>query len=147
MKNSSFSNGLDKKLLPYELVEWDKDDAIPQNSIPYSTIHSFKGLESDMVLVGDIDELESSFRPRNTNLLDVAGSRARVGLILSISENLKPFLEPKLAQQNQIYEVNSFSELKDPRDIYFDKPLVKKDENPGPVSKVLDYLRGLFLNR
>ena len=85
MKNSSFANGLDNKSLPYDLVEWDKNEPIPQNVIPYSTIHSFKGLEADMVLVADIDELESSFKPRNTNLLDVAGSRARVGLILSIS--------------------------------------------------------------
>ncbi len=147
MKNSSFANGLDNKSLPYDLVEWDKNEQIPKNVIPYSTIHSFKGLEANMVLIGDIDELESSFKPRNTNLLDVAGSRARVGLILSISEKLKPLLEPKLAQKNQIYERESLSEIKDPREIHFDEPLVETDNISGKWSKILNYLTGFFVRR
>ena len=147
MKNSSFANGLDNKSLPYELQEWDKNEPIPKNVIPYSTIHSFKGLEADMVLVGDIDELNSSIKPKNTNLLDVAGSRARVGLILSISEKLKPILEPKLIEKNQIYEKKPVSEIKDPREIYFDDPLVEGDKSYGKLAKILNYLKGFFVKR
>ena len=55
-----------------------------QNFCCFATIQSFKGLESNYVLITDIEELSSEL---SKSLMYVGMSRARYGLILLISES------------------------------------------------------------
>lgn len=53
--------------------------------IPYTTIHAFKGLEAQAVVVTDVTRLEDEQRA----LLYVAMSRARIRLVLLMNENCR----------------------------------------------------------
>lgn len=57
-----------------------------QNFIGFATIQSFKGMESNYVLITDIEDLSSEIAK---SLLYVGMSRARYGLILFISESAR----------------------------------------------------------
>jgi superfamily I DNA/RNA helicase len=61
-----------------------KKDSITQNYFRFSTIHSFKGMESNYILIVDIEDLSSEF---SKSLMYVGMSRAKLGLILFISES------------------------------------------------------------
>ena len=65
------------------------------SSIKYSTIHSFKGLESQVVIIVDIDEVDGA---RSQSLLYVAMSRARSLLILMINEYARSAFESRIRQ-------------------------------------------------
>ncbi len=61
--------------------------------VRFSTIHSFKGLESPVVIVADIDEVDEG-DPQS--LLYVAMSRARSLLILMVRERAKRSIETRI---------------------------------------------------
>ena len=63
------------------------------HSLKFSTVHSFKGLESPVVIIADIDRVDSD-EPRS--LLYVAMSRARSLLILMISEGARTSFERRI---------------------------------------------------
>ena len=65
----------------------------PIRSARFSTIHAFKGLESQVVIVVDIDEVEGE-RPQS--LLYVAMSRARSLLILMINVHVRNGVESRI---------------------------------------------------
>ena len=98
LANSALNTGLDKKLVPYPLVEWDKEELPPENVISFSTIHSFKGLESNLVIVADIEELQNPQKPQLSNLFDVACSRAKISLAISVSMKLKNELDKRIIE-------------------------------------------------
>jgi superfamily I DNA/RNA helicase len=64
-----------------------------QSAVRFSTIHSFKGLESPVVILVDIDRIEGD-EPQS--LLYVAMSRARSLLILMISERARQSVERRI---------------------------------------------------
>jgi superfamily I DNA/RNA helicase len=63
-----------------------------QNYFGFATVQSYKGMESNYVLITDIEDLSSEVAK---SLMYVGMSRARFGLILLISET----------KQNQYYEI------------------------------------------
>ena len=64
-------------------------------SIKFSTIHSFKGLESQVVIIVDIDAVDGE-QPQS--LLYVAMSRARSLLILMINEHARNAVESRIRE-------------------------------------------------
>ena len=64
-------------------------------SVRFSTIHSFKGLESQVVIIVDIDEVDGE-QPQS--LLYVAMSRARSLLILMINEHARDAVGSRIRQ-------------------------------------------------
>lgn len=65
----------------------------PIRAARFSTIHAFKGLESQVVIIVDIDEVEGE-RPQS--LLYVAMSRARSLLILMINVHVRNAVESRI---------------------------------------------------
>ena len=63
------------------------------SSIGFSTIHSFKGLESQVVIIMDMDALEGD---EQQSLLYVAMSRARSLLILMFNEHARKLVESRI---------------------------------------------------
>ena len=64
------------------------DGAItPAGTIRYSTIHAFKGLEADVVVLVDVVDLQSA---EALDALYVGASRARALLVVLIPESLRP---------------------------------------------------------
>jgi superfamily I DNA/RNA helicase len=63
------------------------------STLKFSTIHSFKGLESPVVIIVDVDEVDAE-EPQS--LLYVAMSRARSLLILMISERARKAVEQRI---------------------------------------------------
>lgn len=61
----------------------------PRDSIAFSTIHAFKGMESPVVILCDVDQLNG---PDAQALLYVGMSRARSHLIVLLSDDLKETL-------------------------------------------------------
>lgn len=76
LANSGLRDGLQS--VPYRLVEGQE-----ARSIEYVTISGFKGLESDVVILVDVDDLEAEGIAED---LYVATSRARLLLAVSIEE-------------------------------------------------------------
>lgn len=68
------------------------------DAIKFSTIHSFKGLESQVVIIVDIDSVEGE---RSQSLLYVAMSRARSLLILMINERARKAVESQISKALQ----------------------------------------------
>ena len=75
------------------IVDVSRGNINVRRSLKFSTIHSFKGLESPVVIVLDIDQVDSD-EPQS--LLYVAMSRARSLLILMISEAARSALERRI---------------------------------------------------
>jgi superfamily I DNA/RNA helicase len=59
---SGLAGGLESTI-SYRLLDWNKDEPPPEDNISFSTIHSFKGLESDMVIMAYIDDAGDGGRP------------------------------------------------------------------------------------
>jgi superfamily I DNA/RNA helicase len=77
----------------FPLVDISRGGADAHSALRYSTIHSFKGLESPVVIVVDIDEIDSD-EPQS--LMYVAMSRARSLLVLMISEKSRKSVERRI---------------------------------------------------
>jgi hypothetical protein len=81
---SPWLRGLER--VPFPLVQVDTAPKRSPKAIGFSSIKDFKGLESDAVILTDIDDLESDeFR----ELIYVGTSRARVFLSLFLSEQVR----------------------------------------------------------
>ena len=65
----------------------------PQRCIRFSTIHSFKGLESQVVILVDIEKVDDD---RSQSLLYVGMSRARSLLILMIHERARGSIDTRI---------------------------------------------------
>ena len=65
----------------------------PQRCIRFSTIHSFKGLESQVVIMVDIEEVDDD---KSQSLLYVGMSRARSLLILLIHERARSSIDTRI---------------------------------------------------
>ena len=87
-RKSGLRHGLEDTVR-YPLVEWDKDEPPAEDILPFSTVHSFKGLESDLVVMADIDRPAKPGDRFPSRLYYVGASRARVMLVLSVSEKLR----------------------------------------------------------
>ncbi len=82
---------IDKNIVkPFEVADLDARDV---NRVSYSTISAFKGLESPIVILTDIEELEGDWW---ASVLYVGMSRAKVELIVLLPEKLKAFYENRL---------------------------------------------------
>lgn len=77
----------------FPLVDVSRGMVDAPRSLKFSTIHSFKGLESPVVILVDIDEVDSD-GPQS--LLYVAMSRARSLLMLMISTRARVSLERRI---------------------------------------------------
>jgi hypothetical protein len=71
------------------------DQRIGDKAIAFSTIHAFKGLESAVVIVIDIEQVDSE---EMRSLLYVGMSRARSLLVLMIKEAARAFLEQRIRE-------------------------------------------------
>ena len=82
------------RLSRFQLVDVSRDmtNAGP-NAIRFSTVHSFKGLESEVVIVLDIDSMDEG---ESQSILYVAMSRARSLLILMINEHARKAVESRI---------------------------------------------------
>lgn len=65
----------------------------PQGCMRFSTIHSFKGLESQVVIMVDIEEVDDD---RSQSLLYVGMSRARSLLILIVHERARSSIDTRI---------------------------------------------------
>ena len=83
------------KLDTNSVKPFEVDDLIKSNNkkIPYSTISAFKGLESSIVILTDIEKLDSDWWK---SVLYVGMSRAKVELIILLPEELKSVYETRL---------------------------------------------------
>ena len=77
----------------FPLIDISRGMVAPPRSLKFSTIHSFKGLESPVVILVDVDKVDSD-GPQS--LLYVAMSRARSLLILMISAGARVSLERRI---------------------------------------------------
>ena len=82
-----------ERISRFPLVDISRGIANVRQSLKFSTIHSFKGLESPVVIIVDINQVDSD-EPQS--LLYVAMSRARSFLILMISEAARTSLERRI---------------------------------------------------
>ena len=82
-----------QRISRFPLEDISRGAADVRHSLKFSTIHSFKGLESPVVIIVDIDQVDSD-EPQS--LLYVAMSRARSLLILMISEAARTSLERRI---------------------------------------------------
>ena len=78
LSNSAVGPGVGQMLTDVSRGRLDADDG----SVAFSTISSFKGLESEVVLLVDVDDLES---PEGLASIYVGASRARVALVVFLS--------------------------------------------------------------
>lgn len=93
LQNSSLTGV--KRISRFTLVDISRSSAKVQDSIKYSTIHSFKGLETSVVIIVDIDEVDTD---EAQSLLYVAMSRARSLLILLINEHARNSFERRIKE-------------------------------------------------
>ena len=77
----------------FPLVDISRGIVTSQPSLSFSTIHSFKGMESPVVILVDVDELDAE---EHQSLLYVAMSRARSLLVLMISEKARHSIERRI---------------------------------------------------
>jgi hypothetical protein len=139
---SGVSEGL--RGVPYDIYDWTADeDRPPLGKITFSTIQSFKGLESDIVIIADIDSLEHP--DYDVSKLNYVGStRAVLMLIPAISDKLRPDLEHQLdvavRESIQVDELNreAFPET------YIEDESLAEDMNGERSSKGYSVLLRLF---
>ncbi len=81
------------KISRFPLADISRGTADTHSVVKFSTIHSFKGLESPVVIVVDIDDVDEE-EPQS--LLYVAMSRARSLLILMIHERARKAIEHRI---------------------------------------------------
>ena len=75
------------------VVDTSRSMDVDGECIRFSTIHSFKGLESSVVLIIDIDEIDDE---RTQSLLYVGMSRARNLLILLFNEKVRTSVDARI---------------------------------------------------
>ena len=75
------------------VVDCSRSMKATQPCIKFSTIHSFKGLESPVVIIVDIDEVDDD---RSQSLLYVGMSRARSLLILMLQERVRGSIDARI---------------------------------------------------
>ncbi|HAQ38847.1 MAG TPA: hypothetical protein DCQ58_10100 [Saprospirales bacterium] len=97
---NKFENSCVKSITDYSIkeIKTASEFSGTQKNVGFATVHSYKGMESNHVLITDIEDLSSEVAK---SLMYVGMSRARYGLILLISESM----------QNQYNEIlkNKFS--------------------------------------
>jgi hypothetical protein len=97
IERSSLANGLIGSSLPIvDVSRGGIDDPTP--GVRFSTIASFKGLESDIVLLIDVDDLDD---PRSQFLVYVGASRARILLSVSVAARLQTRIEQLAREYGQ----------------------------------------------
>jgi hypothetical protein len=89
------SLGGTKEIAGLSLRDASADPRLGQGTIAFCTIHAFKGLESSVVIVIDIEQVDSD---EARSLLYVAMSRARALLVLLIKESAKAALEHRIRE-------------------------------------------------
>ena len=77
----------------FPLIDISRGMTAVRQSLKFSTIHSFKGLESPVVIIVDIGQVDSD---EHQSLLYVAMSRARSLLILIVSKSARTALERRI---------------------------------------------------
>lgn len=77
----------------FPLIDVSRGMTSIRHSLKFSTIHSFKGLESPVVIIVDIEKVDSD---EDQSLLYVAMSRARSLLILLISKGARTSFERRI---------------------------------------------------
>ena len=82
-----------EKIGRFPLVDVSRDINTMQRSIKFSTIHSFKGLESQVIVIVDIDKVDGQ---EAQSLLYVGMSRARSLLILMINERARKSMDDRI---------------------------------------------------
>ena len=93
LENSSLSDGLTG--VPFPLVWWEEtldERHDSQAYIKFSTLHSFKGLESEVVILADVEDL---VQKTSRHQLYVGASRGRVILAPFISETQREVYEER----------------------------------------------------
>ncbi len=91
LENSSVASV--EQICDMPLFDCSRTLDIPQRRIRFSTIHSFKGLESQVVIMVDIEEVDDN---RSQSLLYVGMSRARSLLILVIHERARRSIDIRI---------------------------------------------------
>ena len=91
LENSALANV--DQICEAPLFDCSRTLAPPQRCIRFSTIHSFKGLESQVVIMVDIEEVDDD---RSQSLLYVGMSRARSLLILMIHERARSSIDTRI---------------------------------------------------
>lgn len=90
-ENSSLKDGFLE--LPYKLLDVTNEGRVPSPSaVGFSTISGYKGLECDVVIVIDIDDLE---HPDALGLVYVGTSRAKAILAVFLHEKLEDLYKEK----------------------------------------------------
>ena len=80
------------KGVPYPIAELPIDGPRLVSAIGYASISSYKGLESDAVIIAGIEDMESAW---SLNQLYVAASRARAYLAVLMSESIRDQYEER----------------------------------------------------
>jgi superfamily I DNA/RNA helicase len=86
----------------YKNSEIDNFSIPKSKSINFSTIFSFKGLESPIVIMVDIDSYSNTYYQNNESLIYVGISRAKAKLI--ILESDKAAVERIMLSRNKYHE-------------------------------------------
>ena len=81
----------------------NSSELIPEeNKITFSTIHSFKGLESPVVIVTDIESITGGY---NSSLLYIAMSRASAYLSMLMNESVREELKTVMSKAIEGYDL------------------------------------------
>ena len=83
-----YENSCTNSMSSFTIKEIKKTDeiTISQNYFGFATVHSYKGMESNYVIISDIEDLTSEIAK---SILYVGMSRAKYGLILLIAESMR----------------------------------------------------------
>ena len=100
LENSSLARV--ERLSSFPIVDISRGRTESQHILRFSTIHSFKGLESSVVIIVDVDQVDSE---ESRSLFYVAMSRARSLLILMVHEGSRRSLERRI-KEGMLRELN-----------------------------------------
>ncbi|MFC1578972.1 NERD domain-containing protein [Pseudomonadota bacterium] len=79
--------------LPWQIVDLSAHNPDSDTTVPYSTVYAFKGMESPVVILTEIDEIEQD---ESRSLLYVGMSRARSHLVVLLHDKVKKQVQKKL---------------------------------------------------
>ena len=91
LENSALATA--KRIAKMPLLDCSRTLAPQKGCIRFSTIHSFKGLESQVVILVDIEDVDDE---RSQSLLYVGMSRARSLLILMMNERVRSSIDTRI---------------------------------------------------
>jgi len=88
ISSSKFENSCSCAITDFTIreIKYNSDISVSQNFCGFSTIHSYKGMESNYILITDVEDLLTDTAK---SLLYIGMSRARYGLTLFISESVR----------------------------------------------------------